>query len=106
MAGFGFTTVAVVGGSMEPTISAGDVCVVRKTRKVRPGDIVVAYHPERDDFLLVKRAIRPEGEGWWLEGDNANASDDSRGFGAISTALILGKVIWTRRQRPARRRTP
>lgn len=99
MSWFGFTTVGVVGGSMEPTIRAGDLCVVRKTQRIAPGEIVVAYHPNRESFLLVKRAIRREGGRWWLEGDNALASDDSRQFGAIDPSLILGKVIWTKRSR-------
>lgn len=96
---FPFTTVGVVGGSMEPTLSAGDVCLVRKTRRVAVGDVVVAYHPTRVDFLVVKRAVRREGNGWWLLGDNSVASDDSRDFGAVEASALLGKVVWVKRSR-------
>ena len=99
MSGFGFTTIEVVGGSMEPTLRAGDVCVVRKTNRISVGDVIVALHPDREDFLLVKRAIRRDGDTWWIEGDNATSSDDSRLFGPVPRSLIFGKVIWTRRRR-------
>lgn len=94
---FPLTTVGIAGASMEPTLAAGDVCIVLRTRKVKPGQIVVAEHPERPGFWLVKRALRREPGGWWLVGDNTAASDDSRTFGALPESLIIGRVLWTRR---------
>ena len=40
---------------------------------------------------MVKRAIRPTGDGWWLEGDNPLVADDSRVYGA---GVVLAKVLF------------
>lgn len=100
--GIGFATYQVAGGSMAPTLFDGDVVIVRKTKRVKPGDIVVARHPHRANFTIVKRVVRAESGGWWIEGDNAAATDDSRSYGAVDRSLIIGKVIWTRKVSPAR----
>jgi hypothetical protein len=41
---------------------------------------------------VVKRAIRPDGDGWWLEGDNPLVADDSRAYGrgAVVARVLLG----------------
>ena len=59
----------------------------------QPGDIVVAEHPDRPKFWLVKRVlfVRENGD-CVLVGDNSDASTDSRDFGAVPTAKILGRV--------------
>ncbi len=66
------STVAVVEQSMAPALRPGDWLLVwrglRSGRppRVRPGQLVVAWHPDRTDFLLVKRAIRRTGvAGGW-----------------------------------------
>ena len=79
----GFTTVAIAGSSMEPTLSAGQWWLVRRTRDVRPGQIIVFWHPIRLNLLTVKRADHRLEGGWWVLGDNADASDDSRFFGPV-----------------------
>ena len=45
----------------------------------------------RPDLLVVKRAVRPEGSGWWLEGDNGLVTDDSRVYGVadVEARVIL-----------------
>lgn len=85
--------VAVQGESMAPGMRHGDWLVVRWRAPVRVGDVVVTRRPDRPDLLLVKRAVRREAGGWWLEGDNRGASDDSRVFGAVPDDLMLGRVI-------------
>ena len=80
----------VRGPSMAPTLRSGDAVLVRRTRRVRPGDVVVARFETRPGLLVVKRAMRPVAGGWWLEGDNSAVTDDSRVFGA---AEVLGRVI-------------
>jgi hypothetical protein len=57
---------------------------------VRPGDVVVARFPTRPDLLVVKRAVRPEGGLWWVEGDNPAVTDDSRRYGP---ADVLARVV-------------
>ena len=82
---------------MIPTLAPGEWVVVRRTRAPREGSVVVVRRPER---LVVKRAVRRTAEGWWVEGDNAEASDDSRVFGYVPEADVLGEVRW--RYRPIR----
>jgi nickel-type superoxide dismutase maturation protease len=92
--------VTVAERSMEPALRPGDWLLVRRTRRVRPGQIVLARHPGRPDMLIVKRAARlvdrdgEVGGGWWLESDNPEAGAvDSRRFGPVPAALIEGRVL-------------
>ena len=86
------------GPSMLPTLAPGETVWVRRTRRVRPGDVVVARHPEQPGLLLVKRALRPEGQGWWLEGEITGPGlADSNSFGPVPADLVVGVVVWPRR---------
>jgi len=81
----------VQGPSMAPTLRHGDSVMVRKGgRPIRPGDVVVARFLTRPDLLVVKRAVRRDPEGWWVEGDNEFVTDDSRVYGV---AEIVGRVV-------------
>jgi nickel-type superoxide dismutase maturation protease len=94
--------VAVAERSMEPTLRPGDWLLVLRTGRVRPGQLVVAWHPSRPTLLLVKRALRREPGGWWLQSDSPNGfASDSRAFGPVPPALIQGRVLL--RYRRARR---
>lgn len=92
----------VVGPSMAPVLRHGDGLLARRVRGggVRPGDVVVAKDP-RDGRLVVKRAVRREGDGWWLVGDNSFATTDSREYGAVADELIVGRAVLRLRD-PAR----
>ncbi|HWH30118.1 MAG TPA: S26 family signal peptidase [Mycobacteriales bacterium] len=83
-------TVQVAGGSMLPTLRPGDCLLVRRGARVRPGDVVVAAFPARPDLLVVKRAVRPVEDRWWVEGERPGASDDSRRLGP---ADVVGRVL-------------
>ena len=87
--------------SMEPALLPGDCLLIRRTRRIRPGQVVIARHPDRPEMLLVKRAARRADGGWWLESDNPVAGAvDSRRFGAVPGSLIEGRVLvryWRRR---------
>jgi nickel-type superoxide dismutase maturation protease len=86
--------VKVAERSMEPALRPGDWLLVRRTRRIRPGQIVLARHPGRPDLLIVKRAARREDGGWWLESDNPDAGAvDSRRFGAVPLTLIEGRLL-------------
>ena len=93
--------VAVAERSMEPALRPGDWLLVRRTRRIRAGQIVLARHPGRPDLLIVKRAARPVDGGWWLESDNPDVGAvDSRRFGPVPADLIEGRVLaryWHRR---------
>jgi nickel-type superoxide dismutase maturation protease len=95
------TRVRIVGPSMAPTMLNGEWWVVRRTSHVRPGDVALIGHPDRPDLLIVKRLARREGDGWWVLGDNPAASEDSRRFGVVPGANVLGRLWW--RYRPIRR---
>ena len=97
--------VMVAERSMEPALRPGDWLLVRRTRRIRPGQIVLARHPQRPDLLLVKRAARRVDDGWWLESDNpAAGAVDSRAFGVVPPALIEGRMLvrYRRGRRPGR----
>jgi phage repressor protein C with HTH and peptisase S24 domain len=83
--------VLVLGPSMAPTLRGGDTVLVRRGGPVRAGDVVLAKFRGGPDLLVVKRAVRPQDGGWWIEGDNPAASDDSRQYGV---ADVLGRVTW------------
>src|ERR1035438_3771581 len=86
--------------SMIPAVHPGDWLLVRRTRRIRPGQIVLARHPGQPSLLIVKRAARRVENGWWLASDNPDAGAvDSRRFGAVPAALIEGRVL-TRYWRP------
>ena len=92
--------VTVAERSMLPALRPGDWLLVRRTRRIREGQIVIARHPGQPDLLLVKRAARrvegdgEVGGGWWLASDNPGAGAvDSRRFGPVPAALIEGRVL-------------
>src|SRR5205085_5791861 len=79
---------------MEPALRPGDWLLVRRTRRIRPGQIVLARHPGRPGMLIVKRAARRLEDGWWLTSDNPGAGAvDSRRFGPVPEPLIEGSVL-------------
>ncbi|TQS42268.1 S26 family signal peptidase [Cryptosporangium phraense] len=82
--------ILVSGPSMVPTLKHGDHVLVRRTTRVRPGDVVVGSFPARPDLLVVKRAVRPMADGWWLASDNGAVADDSRRYGP---AAVYGRVL-------------
>ena len=91
---------AVVSGhSMVPTLAPGEYLVVRRGVPPRPGAVVVVRRPER---LVVKRVTRLTADGRvWVQGDNDYVTDDSRTFGAVEVADVVGEVRW--RYHPVRR---
>lgn len=88
----------VEGPSMIPTLAPGETVWVLRTSRIRPGDVVVARHPGDPGRLLVKRAVRAERGGWWIEGEiTGNGLADSNAFGPVPAALVVGRVVWPRR---------
>ena len=87
----------IEGESMLPTLHAGDRVLVKPFRQtlgeLQPGTVVVSWHPERPKLRLVKRLAACSAEGLTLMGDNPAASTDSRQFGMIPEALLIGVVV-------------
>lgn len=83
--------------SMVPTLQPGEeVLTDRLTdsdRNLCPGEIVVAWHPHRPNFPIIKRVSQINADGsCWLLGDNLAASEDSRAYGAVARSAIVGRV--------------
>lgn len=88
--------VAIEGPSMEPTLRAGDWLLVDPDaygrRSPLVGELVLAPDPREDDRLLIKRvgSVDPDGR-LLLAGDDADHSTDSRVFGSIDPASVVGR---------------
>ncbi len=95
--------VVVNGDSMRPGLEPGDRLLVVGFLKVRAGDVVAVVDPRDGERVLVKRveSVDPTGSLTVL-GDNPAASTDSRTFGAVDPALVLGRAVY--RYWPASRR--
>jgi nickel-type superoxide dismutase maturation protease len=94
-------TVLVAGSSMEPALRQGDMLLVAYGARIHPADVVVVALPGHRP-LSVKRAVQHAAERWWLEGDNAAASTDSRSLGWIADEAVLGRVVLRYWPRPRR----
>ncbi|MGQ0846490.1 MAG: S24 family peptidase [Sporichthyaceae bacterium] len=98
-----FGLVRVAGTSMLPTLREGDVLLVRRGAKVRPGRLVIVDLPGRGP--AVKRATHRVPEGWWVERDNPEAGVDSWLVGAIAPRDVRA-VVTCRLWPPGRRADP
>jgi len=91
---------------MAPGLLPGDWLLVEPTSvsssPPSAGQLVVVPDPRQSHRLLVKRVgtVREDGQ-LWLVGDSANDSTDSRTFGAVDVAAVVGRA-WFRYWPPAR----
>jgi nickel-type superoxide dismutase maturation protease len=98
--------VAVVGESMAPTLVPGDWLLADpeayRRRHPRVGELVLVPDPREPSRLLVKRVAGVASDGRLeVAGDRAEASTDSRVFGAVEQATVQGRPWF--RYWPARR---
>lgn len=82
---FGYGASVVLSGSMEPTLSVGDLLIARQQESYEVGDVVV-YQDGRTP--VVHRIVSIEGEEVITQGDANNTPDD-----AIALSYIKGEVI-------------
>jgi nickel-type superoxide dismutase maturation protease len=94
VAGRWLRRVVVDGDSMAPALVAGDRLLVVRIRRARPGQVVVVTDPRQPDRLLVKRVTTVTPTSVEVRGDNADASTDSRQFGAVPRARVWGRVLY------------
>ena len=90
----------VHGRSMLPTLREGDRLLVLHGGRPRPGRPVVVRLPE--GVVAVKRAVRRDPDGWWVEADNAAEGVDSRTVGAIPDDRVVARVLGRLWPRPGR----
>ena len=87
----------VEGRSMEPELKEGSWALLLPTRGRMPrvGDVVVAEHPERAGYEIVKRvaAVSSRRHLVWLAGDNRAESTDSEEFGPVGPDRVVGRVV-------------
>lgn len=82
---------------MLPTLQPGAQVLIHpgayRRRPPQVGDIVLAQHPFQGQLYLIKRIQSVNANSYFLIGDNAAESTDSRDFCAVPLNCILGKVI-------------
>jgi len=76
------------GTSMEPSLHAGDLAVVRRQESVEKGDVVLYDHPNLRAQVL-HRVVRDGGGRYVLKGDNNDFLDDVR-----PTAREIEGQLW------------
>jgi nickel-type superoxide dismutase maturation protease len=87
----------VAGQSLQPNLQPGDFVLVAKIPwlfgAIRQGDVVVFRHAGYG--TLIKRVERVEDSGgsFYVLGTDED-SVDSRRFGPVPEAAVIGKVIW------------
>lgn len=80
--------------SMLPTLAPGDTVLVWRFGSPKVGDIVV-LNPEGLSAMgpVIKRVGKIRNDRYFLVGDNAAKSTDSRQFGWVERKEIIGRVI-------------
>ena len=91
---------------MLPTLRDGDLLLVRWGAPPSPGSVAVVRLPDDGDGrprpLSVKRLVRREGDGWWVERDSAAEGVDSWQVGALAGEDVRGRVVARLWPRPTR----
>ncbi|HEX9679110.1 MAG TPA: S26 family signal peptidase [Candidatus Saccharimonadales bacterium] len=80
----------VVGQSMWPTLASEQILIISRWTKPQLGSVVVARVGGRE---YVKRVVSIEDGDYILLGDNYFHSVDSREFGAVGPAQIVGVAL-------------
>jgi signal peptidase I len=91
-----FSIIKVRGHSLDPAYGDGDFVLVSKLPiliwGIQTGDVVVFHHPTLGKLIKIVERVADQGRQVFVIGLDPN-SRDSRTFGAVPRALVLGKVI-------------
>lgn len=85
--GYGYAVVA--SGSMEPTLSRGDLVIVRQESAYEKGNIIT-FIQAGDQRTTTHRIVEAEEDRFITQGDGNNLADES-----ITAEQIFGKVVLT-----------
>ena len=102
----GFLLIRIIGRSMEPALYEGDWVLTRynpqglSERSIMKsmGKAVLVRRSVEPELLTVKRLKRALDTGYWVEGDNPDASTDSRQYLTISREEIVGRILFRYRR--------
>lgn len=83
---------------MLPAYREGDVVLIDpgafSESLPKPGDVVLVAHPFRQGVKMIKRVDHVTADGRvFVVGDNQAESTDSRSFGPLRPAHVIGQVI-------------
>jgi len=106
----GFLPVRIIGRSMEPALYEGDWVLTRyKPQGLSEhaiaramGQVVLVRRTAEPGLLTVKRLKKALDTGYWVEGDNPDASTDSRQYLTIAREEIVGRVLFRYRRKRMR----
>lgn len=87
LAGRTFVLAVVTGGSMNPTLVSGDVCIVVRSKEYVRGDVVL--YSSADGGRVLHRVVVVGPRGLRTQGD----ANDSLDRDAVSLRCIEGKVV-------------
>jgi nickel-type superoxide dismutase maturation protease len=80
---------------MEPALRAGDWIVVTSlSRPPRVGEVVLVRDPRDQENLMLKRVAGVAGTTCTVLGDRPEESTDSRTFGPVPLANVLGRALF------------
>lgn len=88
---FGFASATVVSGSMEPTISVGDMVIIKSQSEYEEGDIITFYDSSAGEYVT-HRIITVSTDGQYVtQGDANNVADKF----PVTNSAVVGKVVLT-----------
>ncbi len=80
---------------MEPALLAGDwIVVTGLSRGPRVGEIVLLRDPREPERLILKRVATVADGACTVLGDRPEDSTDSRTFGPVPLASVLGRALF------------
>jgi hypothetical protein len=79
---------------MFPALADADVVLVLRKGVPKAGQVVLVTWDGRPGQLSLKRALHELPDGWFVVGDNAGASTDSRQLGAARVHGVVLARLW------------
>ncbi len=85
---FGHSVAFVISGSMEPTLSTGDMVICQAQPSYQTND-VIAYYDEQDGVFVLHRIVGNSNNGFFTQGDFNPTHDPV----PVKAENIQGKVV-------------